>query len=844
MEDEKKNEQLSLTPLNISAQDILNAMFNPDDTVCLRVFDDKKRGIFKGQNLECACARFMDKMEPLLKKHNEQEHGVFFVVNYGGQSDDDIKRINAQFVEMDNDSFDEQVKKINGFPLPPSIVIKTKKSLHNYWLMKEDPEVSRFRQIQLQLVKYFDGDPMCQNESRCMRLPGFNHCKGDPVPVHCILFHPERKYTQDELAAVLPKVETKSPEKLKGSEKGLPIVMHECEFLKHCRDDAATLPEIDWYAMITELAGFEGGVDLIHKLSTGYLKYNENETTDKINHFIKSGTRPMTCQTIAEKGFKCPKLASGECDCKAPAALCFKPLSVEMIQTLIDDLPITNKVVEDMKTASDFIGQYLYNQDISIATAVINNAMKEHFKFKTTELRSLISFYRTKFKEFSAGLKVRKNNVTGTLPLWYELGEHGLKFKPGILAQEMKKNEHVIYSAESYFVYRDGVYQEVADAEAQAMVQAKMLPDEAKWSQIVDAEKQWRLQIRHDVRELNANPYIINTSNGMYNVLDDTLTEHTPDILSTIQLNVKYDKTADCPKFKQFLKESMEGDMEQVALIQEILGYFLVPVTKAQKCFLIVGAAAAGKSVLLRVLEEVLLGKENVSNVSWQALNERFKPAELRGKLGNIFADLPTKNIDDNGIFKALVGEDYLTVEKKGKDPFSFQSHARLLFSCNSIPKNYGDKSDGFYRRLIIIRFNHTVPEDKRNPNLLDKFKDEADGIFMYALAGLKRLMNNDYQFSITDKNRRELEQYKVNSDSVLSFMADCCTIKEGAVMFSNTLGQAYKKYCEDNGLYAVSHAKLLERIIEAYPSVEHGSRDPVSRKKIVKNIELSDSPM
>lgn len=119
----------------------------------------------------------------------------------------------------------------------------------------------------------------------------------------------------------------------------------------------------------------------------------------------------------------------------------------------------------------------------------------------------------------------------------------------------------------------------------------------------------------------------------LYNVLEDTLTEHTPDYYSTVQLAVTYDKKADCPLFKKFLKESMGGDMDQVALIQEMLGYFLIPVNSAQKCFVIVGVASAGKSVLLRVLNDVLLGKQNVSNVSWQALNERFKTAELFGKL-------------------------------------------------------------------------------------------------------------------------------------------------------------------------------------------------------------------
>ena len=34
--------------MNISAQDVINAIFHPDDTVCLRIFDDRKEGIFIG----------------------------------------------------------------------------------------------------------------------------------------------------------------------------------------------------------------------------------------------------------------------------------------------------------------------------------------------------------------------------------------------------------------------------------------------------------------------------------------------------------------------------------------------------------------------------------------------------------------------------------------------------------------------------------------------------------------------------------------------------------------------------------------------------------------------------
>jgi putative DNA primase/helicase len=168
-----------------------------------------------------------------------------------------------------------------------------------------------------------------------------------------------------------------------------------------------------------------------------------------------------------------------------------------------------------------------------------------------------------------------------------------------------------------------------------------------------------------------------------------------------------------------------------------------------------VGAANAGKSTLLNVAQDILLGSENVSNIPWQALGDRFNKAELFGKLANVFADLPNKAIDDGGMFKSLTGEDSISAERKNKDPFSFRPYARLLFSCNDIPKNYADRSDGFYRRLTIIRFDKSVPQDKRDPNLRERIAAEADGILTWALDGLKRLIANNYTFSETERTIR-----------------------------------------------------------------------------------------
>ena len=824
--------------MNVTATDVLGALFNPTDTVCFRVFEDKKTGIFRGAKLSCECGKYKS-IEETLKNHNAMQRSIFFVVNYGGQEDAAITRINAQFFEMDDGTFEEQQKKVDAFPLPPSMVIKTQKSLHVYYFMDSTAKVERFREIQKRLVKQFGGDPVCVNESRVMRLPGFQHCKKEtPVEVTCISFHPERKYTQEQLASVLPEVEGAPAERRNGTAKGLEQVCRACDFIKHCRENASTLSEHDWYAMITNLAPFDGGTARIHELSLPYPRYSEADTQRKINHFLESGTKPMTCRTIAEKGFKCPK--AGKCPVKSPAALCFQPMEIHVLLEILQELPVTGEPVTDLQTAKAFMLDYLYNQDMVTADAMIQSNIRDHFKLPPTFLKSLQTAFKAENKAFRKKMEARKARALKSLPEWYEVIDAGVRFLPGVLAKALAKNKKVFYAAEQHFRYQGGVYVEMAEMEAQRLVQEQMLIRETKMSQIVDAEKQWRLLVQRDIRELNANPYIINVRNGLYNILEDTLTEHTPDYFSTVQLDVAYDKAAGCPLFKKFLAESMGGDMEQVGLIQEMLGYFLIPVNSAQKCFVIVGAASAGKSVLLRVLNDVLLGRRNVSNVSWQALNERFKTAELFGKLANIFADLPTKNIDDNGIFKALVGEDYLTVEKKNKNPFSFQSSARLLFSCNSIPKNYGDRSEGFYRRLVILRFKYTVPKEKRDPELLEKFRMEADGIFLFALEGLRRLMGNRYIFSETQVNADELQQYREESDSVLSFVKDCCELSAEHSVGSTELFNAYKGYCEECGLRPYAQKNFVQQITATFSGITRGV-DALGKRRTLIGIKLGE---
>lgn len=105
-----------------------------------------------------------------------------------------------------------------------------------------------------------------------------------------------------------------------------------------------------------------------------------------------------------------------------------------------------------------------------------------------------------------------------------------------------------------------------------------------------------QIQMVRQTSEINANPLTLNLRNGLYHVMEGTLTPHTPEHLSTVRIQAAYDPDARCPVFMEAL-ETMLAEPE-IRLLQEIMGYVLVPVTKAQKAFIFVGAANAGKSTM------------------------------------------------------------------------------------------------------------------------------------------------------------------------------------------------------------------------------------------------------
>ncbi|EOT2958969.1 phage/plasmid primase, P4 family [Clostridium perfringens] len=930
----------------------------------IRIFSDKKGIGFKGKNLSFNMKDFQSKSKVLMA-HNEANRGIFFVVNSGGNSDRKINKINAQFFECDTLSLEEQLENISKFPLEPSIIVQTKKSLHVYFLIKNG-KVEKFRDIQKKLAKHFNGDGSCINESRVMRVPGFYHCKEEPVRVKCIKFNPNLFYTQDDLERELSYSESEfivnddnyirkeetnkagknlsrgnlerldntrnsnkenlkwleptrslneenlgeaectsnllseisdigienngenlesyisnyhsdlqestllnkenisenyrksiSEKKSEGrnnkskeqvlyeseenlhsmsednisknnqlnientvdeevkSENGLEVVCFKCDFIKHCKKNSKTLSEPLWHGMITNLALFKGGTYRIHELSKGYKTYSEKETEEKINNFLRSGAGPMTCETLRDRGYTCPRYGK-TCYGKSPASLAFKPLNVKDIRECIKTLKVSEvSNATNVDTALRFIENYMYNIGVALGKSLIEEDLANHLKIKNP--KDLISFYREVIRNFKKerGNKAKSKNKSkpknsGNLP-WYEEQEKGLKFLPFVLAKHLSETRDVYYGGESFLIYENGVYNISGEKEAGRIIMDYMLPNYCIMASIRDCRDQWDILVSKDFDDFNRNPYLVNVRNGLLDIRDMSFKEHTPSYLSTVQLNVEYNPQVDCPQFKKFLNEVL--DCKLIPLVQEIVGYLLTTNTASQKAFVFWGPARTGKSTLLWVVEYLLLGKKNVSNIPWQEIGDKFKTAELLGKLANVFSDLPSKSIDDTGIFKVVTGEDYLMAEKKNKNPFKFKPFARLVFSCNELPRNYVDRTEGFYRRLIIVPFNRQIEKSKIDKALKYKFQREKEGILNWALEGLKRLYENNFEFSENELTDGVKKEYKRENNNVISFVEECCEL-DGLFSCSRIeIYEAYKEFCVEAGLKALSQIKFNKEL-------------------------------
>jgi putative DNA primase/helicase len=293
-------------------------------------------------------------------------------------------------------------------------------------------------------------------------------------------------------------------------------------------------------------------------------------------------------------------------------------------------------------------------------------------------------------------------------------------------------------------------------------------------------------------------PEAINFRNGLYLWKSGTLHNHTPDVLSTVQLSVDWDPDATCPKFDRFLSQVVPADM--VELVWELIGYLLYSGNPLHKAIMLMGTGRNGKGTLLRVLV-ALLGGRNTTSVSLHDLvHTRFTTASLFGKIANIAGDIDGTYLESTATFKAITGQDQISAEHKGRDRFDFTPWAVPVFSANKIPAS-SDVTTGYLSRWLVVPFpNDFTGREDRNLDRRLQATAELQGVAAKAMPALRQLMARG-DFDLPESGERARDEFVRRVDQVRTWVDECAELHPDHPFVARTiLYTAYKAWTERDG--------------------------------------------
>ncbi len=282
-------------------------------------------------------------------------------------------------------------------------------------------------------------------------------------------------------------------------------------------------------------------------------------------------------------------------------------------------------------------------------------------------------------------------------------------------------------------------------------------------------------------REFKSNHNFVCFKNGALDMTTYQLVPHDPMMCLRSGRPVDWDENAKSPTFEKFLVDVFRDDHDREQKFQfmrEWMGLCLVPDTSFEKFVVCVGDGGNGKSVLLKLMAE-LVGHENLYSAPVQRLGNRRALAELDGKLLLVSSEISENTVMDDGVLKQIVSGDMVEAERKYERPFSFIPYTRVMLATNHLPK-LRDVTHAFFRRLVMIRFNRNFTADEMDMQLPAKLSAELSGIFAMAVQGLKSLRERG-QFVVPASSKEASDQYREDSDQIKMFAEEAlvrCTEK------------------------------------------------------------------
>ena len=169
-----------------------------------------------------------------------------------------------------------------------------------------------------------------------------------------------------------------------------------------------------------------------------------------------------------------------------------------------------------------------------------------------------------------------------------------------------------------------------------------------------------------------------------------------------------------------------------------------------------------------------------------------------------------------NYVKSIVTAQGQMDLERKGEQSYQGWMYARLLAFSNGDLQALYDRSDGFYRRQLILTTKDKPLSRVDDPDIAEKMAAEVEGILLWAFEGLQRLVKNGFQFTESDRAKRNRELVKRDNNNVFDFLESegYIRLKADACTSSKELYEVYKMWCEENSLNAIKSRGFSDALI------------------------------
>jgi putative DNA primase/helicase len=298
------------------------------------------------------------------------------------------------------------------------------------------------------------------------------------------------------------------------------------------------------------------------------------------------------------------------------------------------------------------------------------------------------------------------------------------------------------------------------------------------------------------VNDLDADPWLLNTPAGTWDLRTGTPWDHNPAELHT--KITAANPVGQCRLFMATL-ERVLPDPEVRDYVQRLAGYALVGSAREHVLAFWWGAGRNGKGTIAHALRRALgdYGLEIGAEVLMESHHDRHPTelAVLRGARFVVASEIDSGRRWNEARLKRLTGGDPIRARYIGQDQFEFEPTHTLLIIGNAKP-GLRSVDEAIRSRLHLVEFNVTIPEAERDTTVPERLREEHGGILAWALEGCRKWQ--EHGLNPPASVRAATAAYLACEDMIQAWIDECC--EQGGQITLAVAHRSYRTWCDRNG--------------------------------------------